>query len=219
MPLWVREQWRGAAGLLASRPMPVDGRRRISWLQPTTAAVILGSTGADPFGGEGCGPKAPVVRRRSGGAAVWLDPQTCTWIDVFVPAGDPLWRTDVGEAFDWLGVRLAAAFRSLGIPATAHRGPYDSGPADGLVCFASRGRGEVTVGCRKLVGISQRRTRAGSRFQCLWYEHFSLGPLADLLDEHTASAVGDRAVGWGELASGFTPSQLATLVTEYITGP
>ena len=35
-----------------------------------------------------------------------------------------------------------------------------------LVCFAGLGPGEVTVGGAKVVGIAQRRTRAGARFQC-----------------------------------------------------
>ena len=35
-----------------------------------------------------------------------------------------------------------------------------------MVCFAGLGTGEVTVAGRKCVGMSQRRTRAGARFQC-----------------------------------------------------
>ena len=35
-----------------------------------------------------------------------------------------------------------------------------------VVCFAGTGPGEVLVAGRKVVGISQRRTRAGARFQC-----------------------------------------------------
>lgn len=215
MALWVREQWRGAAGLLHGRPMPLDGRRRISWLRPTAAAVILGSTGQNPFGDS----RPDVVRRRSGGGAVWLDPEVCTWMDVFVPAGDPLWCTDVGEAFDWLGCRVAAAFASLGISASTYSGPYEAGPSDGQMCFASLGPGEVTVRGRKLVGMSQRRTREGSRFQCVWYERFSLGPLVSLLDDRTAAQVGDRATGWGELCTGLAPWDLAGLVTDFITAP
>lgn len=211
----MREQWRGAAGLLHDRPMPLDGRRRISWLRPTAAAVILGSTGPDPFEGS----RADVVRRRSGGGAVWLDPDLCTWIDVFVPAGDPLWRADIGEAFDWLGRRLGAAFASLGVSASAWRGAYEAGPSDGLVCFASRGPGEVTVAGRKLVGISQRRTREGCRFQCVTYEQFCLGPLESLLDDRTAAQVRDCATGWGELCGGLSSSDLAELVTEFISAP
>ena len=34
------------------------------------------------------------------------------------------------------------------------------------VCFAGVGPGEVLVDGAKVVGISQRRTRAGARFQC-----------------------------------------------------
>ncbi len=160
-----------------------------------------------------------VVRRRSGGGAVWLDPQACTWIDVFVPAGDPLWRTDISEAFGWLGRRLAAAFASLGVAASIFDGPYDTGPSDGMVCFASRGPGEVFVGSRKLVGISQRRTREGSRFQCLWYERFTLGPLLSLLDDQTARQVWDSAVGWGEMCTGLRSSDLVELAAEFITAP
>ena len=221
MALWVREQWRGAAGLLHERPMPLDGRRRISWLRPTAAAVVLGSTGPDPFGDQHPfgDQRLDVVRRRSGGGAVWLDPEVCTWIDVFVPGGDPLWRSDVGESFGWLGRRVAAAFASLGMGVSTCRGPYDAGPGGGLVCFASRGPGEVTVGGRKLVGISQRRTREGARFQCVWYEQFSLGPLESLLDDRTAAQVRDRATGWGELCAGLGPSELAELVTTFITAP
>ena len=152
--------------------MPPDARRRISWLRPTAPAVILGSASPDPFRGRQVG----LVRRRSGGGLVWLDPGISSWIDVFVPAGDPLWCADVSQAFHWLGRTLAAAFSAVGIPAEMHGGPYEAGPSDGLVCFASLGPGEVVVEGQKLVGISQRRTREGARFQCIAYERFELGP-------------------------------------------
>ncbi len=51
----------------------------------------------------------------------------------------------------------------------------------GRACFAGLGPGEVTIGGRKAVGISQRRTRAGARFQCVAYERWDPGPLAALL--------------------------------------
>ena len=34
------------------------------------------------------------------------------------------------------------------------------------MCFAGRGPGEVFVDGAKVVGLAQRRTRAGARFQC-----------------------------------------------------
>jgi hypothetical protein len=40
------------------------------------------------------------------------------------------------------------------------------------VCFAGTGAGEVLAGGRKVIGISQRRSRNGARFQCALYRHW-----------------------------------------------
>jgi hypothetical protein len=55
-----------------------------------------------------------------------------------------------------------------------------------LVCFAGIGAGEVLVGGAKVVGISQRRDRRGSRFQCVAHRSWDpvdtlsvLGPAAE----------------------------------------
>ena len=216
---WILDEWRGSAGLLHGRSMPHDRRRRVSVLRPRRSALVLGSAEPNPFGrsaSRGSNPSWDLVRRRSGGGAVWLDPQLCTWIDVFVPVADPLWRADVGSAFGWLGKRLAQAFSSLGVHADVHEGAYEPG---GLVCFASRGPGEVLVDNRKLVGISQRRTRQGSRFQCAWYTHFELGPLSELLDARTAALTHDRAIGWVDLGIDMSPPQLTSVVLRHITSP
>ena len=50
-----------------------------------------------------------------------------------------------------------------------------------LVCFAGTAPGEITLAGRKLVGISQRRTRAGSRFQCAVHTTWSPDLLVELL--------------------------------------
>lgn len=193
--------------------MPRDRRRRVSWLRPVAPALILGSASPDLFGGM----RTDLVRRQSGGGLVWLDPGTSAWVDVFVPTGDPLWHSDVGTAFHWLGRTLAAAFADVGVPASMHPGPYEAGPSDGLVCFASLGPGEVVVDGRKLVGISQRRTREGSRFQCIAYERFELGPLASVVDPATAAHVRDRAVGWTKLGITASPSDIAKQMAMHIT--
>jgi lipoate-protein ligase A len=193
--------------------MPRDGRRRVSWLRPTAPALILGSASENLFGGK----RTDLVRRRSGGGLVWLDPETSAWIDVFVPAGDPLWQSDVGTAFHWLGRTLAAAFSDVGVPASMHSGPYEAGPSNGVVCFASRGPGEVVVDGRKLVGISQRRTREGCRFQCIAYERFELGPLASVVDSATADRIRDRALGWADLGLTASPADIAAQMVRFIT--
>ena len=192
--------------------MPADGRRRVSRLHPAAPAVILGAASPDPFAGT----RTDVIRRRSGGGLVWLDPAVSTWIDVFVPAADPLWHPDVSRSFHWLGHRLATAFADLGVPASAHTGPYDPGPSGGLVCFASLGPGEVAVDGQKLVGISQRRTRRGARFQCIAYQRFDLGPLAALLDTATAAQVRTRAIAWAELGITESLAAVADLLTDAI---
>ncbi len=147
---------------------------------------------------------------------MWLDPETSAWVDVFVPAGDPLWHADLSKAFHWLGRTLATAFAALGAPASVHLGPYEAGPSDGLVCLASLGPGEVMADGRKLIGISQRRTREGSRFQCIAYNRFELGPLETVLDPATASRVHSRAVGWADLGITASPTQIAKQMVSFI---
>ncbi len=128
-------------------------------LEPTSTAVVLGSTQPD----DAVVPGTPAVRRRSGGGAVLMEPGGLVWVDVFVPADDPLWEVDVGRAFAWLGRAWADV---VGAGARAHDGPLVSTPWSTRVCFAGLGPGEVTVDGAKVVGISQRRTRAGALFQC-----------------------------------------------------
>ena len=135
--------------------------RRTVWvLEATEPAVVLGSTQADSI----LVPGTPAVRRRSGGGAVLVEPGGLVWVDVFVPAGDPLWEVDVGRAFAWLG-RVWAGALGAGA-AKAHAGPLVTTPWSKLVCFAGLGPGEVTVEGAKVVGMAQRRTRAGALFQC-----------------------------------------------------
>jgi ABC-type uncharacterized transport system fused permease/ATPase subunit len=50
-----------------------------------------------------------------------------------------------------------------------------------LVCFAGLGPGVVVVGGRKLVGLSQRRSRAGARFQCVLLRRWDPAELLALL--------------------------------------
>jgi lipoate---protein ligase len=107
----------------------------------------------------------PWARRLSGGGAVLLTPGEVVWADVVVPRGHPLWDDDVGRASWWLGERWVDA---LGLAdAEVHRGGVvRCTPWCKAVCFGGLGPGEVHIEQRKVVGISQRRTRAGALFQC-----------------------------------------------------
>jgi len=136
-------------------------------------ALVLGSTQPEPPPSTGI----DVVRRRSGGGAVLVEPGGLVWVDVFVPAGDPLWEPDVGCSFGWLGQAWVAALGG----GTVHTGALRRTPWSPAVCFAGLGPGEVTVGGAKVVGIAQRRARAGALFQCAALRSWDPAPLVALL--------------------------------------
>jgi lipoate-protein ligase A len=149
-------------------PLPATERAiRINVIEDT--AVILGSTQPESHvdAARAAAGGVAVLRRRSGGGAVLVGPGQLLWIDVVVPVDDPLWTPDVGRAFWWLGDVWVAALEAAGIlGGLVWRGGLVRSPWSDRVCFAGLGSGEVVVGNAKVVGLSQRRTRAGAHFQC-----------------------------------------------------
>ncbi len=146
--------------------------REVWFVEPTDAAVVLGST--QPLTSLDLGEVARrglgVVRRRSGGGAVVVEPTSSFWFDVWLPTGDPAFDHDIGRSADWLGDVVVDALATLGVDGVVVRAGdvvRDSPERAwaSLVCFGATGAGEVLVQGRKAVGISQRRTRAGARFQ------------------------------------------------------
>jgi lipoate---protein ligase len=149
-----------------------------------------------------------VVRRRSGGGAVLLIPGEVVWLDVLIPTGDPLWSDDVSLASHWLGDVWVAALGG----GEVHRGPLVRTLWSQLVCFAGLGPGEVTVEGRKLVGISQRRTRAGARFQCAVYARHDPSVLPGLL----RLSLSDRAEATTALATVGTVPSASGLLSRFL---
>jgi len=209
---WRIELLSGAAQVLHDRPWPVPAVPTIWILEVDRPAIVLGSTQPDDTVDAGRLDAAGIdlVRRRSGGGAVLLVPGGALWIDVLVPTGDPLWRADVGVAFEWVGDRWCAALGASGIDAVAHRGPLVSNRWSARLCFAGLGPGEVTVGGRKAVGISQRRTRAGALFQCLAVVRDDGAELPTLLDLDDGERAQARQVLTARAAAlGLAPGALA----------
>ncbi|MHB1711798.1 MAG: lipoyl protein ligase domain-containing protein, partial [Acidimicrobiales bacterium] len=125
-----------------------------------------------------------VVRRRSGGGAVLVVPGDPVWVDVWVPCDDPLWSEDVARAFDWLGEVWTATLLAVGCDGvSAHRGGYVRHTRwSSLACFGGLGRGEVVASDgRKIVGVSQRRTRHGAWFHSACVLQWDPAPLLEVL--------------------------------------
>lgn len=199
---WVVEHHRGSAAELHALQVPEDGHPRVWVLEATGSAVVLGSTQRDDVVDAGTARAAgvAVVRRRSGGGAVWVGPGDPHWVDVIVPRRHVLWTDDVGRAFLPIGRAWQEALASLGIRGThLHEDRLACGPLGGTVCFAGRGPGEVLLGEAKVVGISQRRTRAGARFQCAVPVRWDPEPLAALLrDRPAVGALAGVGAGIGD---------------------
>lgn len=188
---------------LAEDPTPV-----LRWYRAATPALVIGRgqrLPEPPAVAPSAGSAPAVVRRDSGGGAVLLD-ESVLCLDVALPAAHPLAAGEPMAAFDRVGARWAAALRELGIhdvqvhPTAASAGPR----ALAVVCFAVAGRGEVLVGGRKLVGLSQRRRRAGSLVQCALLRRWQPAALLEALGPQApaADAVAERAVGLDELPGG-----------------
>jgi lipoate---protein ligase len=165
---WTVTRSRGDAGTFHARTASAG---RVVWVfEPTVPAVVLGSAqreaAVDRSVSEALG--ITVVRRRSGGGAVLVVPGEMVWLDVVIAADDPLWQADVGRSMHWVGETWAAALATLGVAPDVHRGAMRRPPWSSEVCFAGVGPGEVLdADGRKLVGISQRRSREWARFQTM----------------------------------------------------
>ena len=162
-------------------PEPLE---RAVWVCDAAApALVLGSTQPEEVVDRAACARAgvEVVRRRSGGGAVLVVPGDLLWVDLLVPRADPLWHDDVGTAFHWVGDLFAAVLAHHGQPAVVHRGGLVEGGWGREVCFAGLGPGEVTVGDAKVVGLAQRRSRHGARFQCAVLHRWDPGALLGLL--------------------------------------
>lgn len=197
----------GSAGEFHARTVPDDLTEAEAWLfVPDDRSLVLGSAQQESITDSGAVARAgvEVTKRRSGGGAVYVDPAHCLWVDVVVPRHDERWSDDVREATYWLGEAWQRALATIGLETRLYRGGLEQTPWGRLVCFAALGPGEVLVGDRKLVGISQRRTRAGARFQCIAYDRWNAADVLDLLDlspaDHDSAAadLAGRATGVGE---------------------
>lgn len=181
---WAIEHLRGSAQELHDTEADFS-RRLVRVNDVTSPALVLGSTQSpdliDILGAADAGVE--IAKRRSGGGVVSMQPGAQCWVDVFIPSDDPLWVDDVTRSSAWIGSCWTQVAASYGWPdASVHQGGVSDAEMARLVCFAGLGPGEVSQGSKKLVGISQRRTRKGAKFQCIAYAHWDPRSILDLMD-------------------------------------
>lgn len=188
-------------------PWPPSAQRRSRLVGLCTVvgrgAIVLGSTQKIEIvdRARAAHDGVDVVRRSSGGGAVWVGPAAQVWLDAWIPRHDPLWEDDVIASSWWLGETWATALEGLGAaPLLVHRGRVTRTEWSNIVCFAGVGPGEVTTGPAKVVGIAQRRTREGARLHSMamvsWDPTVLLALLAlDANDDRPARRVDDALAG------------------------
>jgi len=168
---WGRHDWTGTAADFHAMDLPAE--RALWWCQVHDPTVILGSTQTVDDVDQNIAVESGLLvsRRRSGGGAVFVHPTDSVWVDITISRNDPLWKDDVVQSMLWLGDLFVEAL-SPWVQAQVYRDSFSIGVDGRVVCFASSSPGEVFVGTNKLVGISQRRSRDGARFQCVLYRQW-----------------------------------------------
>lgn len=166
---WTVQRLQGPVSELLESAEPPTVATRVARIHTVTGVgLVLGSTQsletADQIRAAAAGTE--ILRRRSGGGAVLLRPGGQVWVDFFVPASDPLWSDDVAYAAQWVGELWSEVIEPfVAEPISVHSGRLVADRWGRLVCFAGSGPGEVFAGGRKVVGVSQRRTRSRVRIQ------------------------------------------------------
>lgn len=175
------------AGVEEFHAMEHPGGREVwlhSWEDEERGSLILGSSQSEDLAKVEALQKRglKLVKRQSGGGAVLLEPESLVWIDVFIPRDDPMWEADVGRSALWLGKVWQATLAELGVSAEVHHARYQPGNWGSLVCFAGRAPGEVFIDGKKSIGISQRRSKQGARFQTALARRWNITDLSPLLN-------------------------------------
>ena len=191
MAVVVRE-FTGTAAELHRIAMPTELDAPEIWvMRPVGLAVAMGSSqrrdqfDTDRMQRDG----VQLAERRSGGGAVFIDPVATVWIDVVAPKSSALYSPELAENFLLVGRSWQAALGSLGVHAELGVESGGRTAASSVACWAGLGWGELSVDGAKVVGLSQRRTRWGSRVQAIAVLDGSSARIGDYLTDEGRTVV------------------------------
>ncbi len=146
-------------------------------------------------------------RRRGGGGAVLLHPDDA-WIELWWPAsGGPPRDTRVTAGL--VGARWRDALLRAGVTTHLHEGSLERARDGATACFAALGPGELTVGARKLLGLSQWRVREGVLVSCVLAQRAPSDLAAYLTDDGARTAIASVATSLEELRATSTATACA----------
>ncbi len=178
---WSVETRKGTAQELHDAPAPtLTEGGLVVFNKCERDALVLGSAQSvelvDPGALEAS--NVELVKRSTGGGIVYIDAAADLWIDFYLPASDERTQAHLEGSFDWLGHLWLEAIGETNLELSISSSKPSSPTSEsGLYCFGSPGFGEVCSATHKIVGISQRRTRDFSKFQCLYSPTAGIGGL------------------------------------------
>lgn len=182
-------------GTFHSRPfdgdLPPGGALWVPQLQLRKTLVLGSSQSPDTIdSGHLHTAGLEMVKRRSGGGAVLVSSEDLVWFDIVIDNNHRHWSSDVSQSFEWLGNACKRGLQSLGTETIMRTGRLQTNDWSRLICFAGLGPGELTHNDRKIVGMSQRRTRDRARFQVAILRRWSGVEHAQLLADTELERVG-----------------------------
>jgi lipoate-protein ligase A len=159
---------------------------------------------------------AVVRRRRGGGGAVHLEPGAC-WVEMWLPAGTIDEQHDLRATAHQVGGWWREALRSCGVVAEVHRDEMIAAEQGAIACFAGLGPGELTVAGRKLVGVSQWRSKDGVLVSSVVARRAPLSLAAHLADRGRAVPRLAEATSLAETAGPVAGRELASAFKEIVS--